>query len=254
MLTLGQFANADSIAQVYIPIVEKQFHLIIYFGLVWLVVTIKLMNLVTAVIVDQAITQGNEDRELQLSMKRRRWMDLEPDIKDVFRELDVLQAGQFTVKYVRDGLDGMSAAFMKSLPADLNNILDSEQLVELYDYVDTDRSGGVDEVEFVNGIFSLMFHSVPMETTQMLHLLRSHGDMLQRIHRRIRSNSTKQLGMIYRMPTETRVCHVGGDAPLRSSQLGGMHPFKHRRSGTGRRAMASGIVPQRVAAGSQKPR
>jgi hypothetical protein len=215
MLTLAQFANADSIAQVYIPIVTRAWHLIFYFGFVWLVVTIKLMNLVTAVIVDQAITHGNEDRELQMTMKRKRWMELEPQIRLVFQELDLLASGELSVKDVRDGLDGMGSAFKKRLPADLKGILDSEQLVELYDYLDSDGSGGIDEAEFVNGIFSLMFQSVPIETTQMLHLLRSNSEALHKIQRRIPSPSQRQPGTSHRHSGENQK-HVRGDARRRS--------------------------------------
>eukprot|EP00959_Pyramimonas_sp_CCMP1952_P323139 6761872-Pyramimonas_sp.AAC.1 len=66
MFTLVQFATADSIASVYMPIVTKAWYMGVYFGFVWLIVTIKLMNLITAVIVDNAITQADEDREMDL--------------------------------------------------------------------------------------------------------------------------------------------------------------------------------------------
>jgi len=89
----------------------------------------------------------------------------------------------------------MKAAYKKSLPADLRKILDSDQLVELYEYLDVDGSGAVDEKEFTDGIFTLVLQSIPIETTQMLHLLRSNSDMLQRIQRKMPSPSVRQSSM-----------------------------------------------------------
>ncbi|CAK0891736.1 unnamed protein product, partial [Prorocentrum cordatum] len=183
MLTLVQFANADSIADVYKPIVEKSWHLIFYFGFVWLVVTIKLMNLITAVI--SRLRQGDVDRDLELAMKRKRWRVLEPVIRDTYRELDQNATGELSLSAFRYGLDNMKTAYKKSLPIDLRKILDSDQLVELYEYLDVDRSGAIDEKEFTDGIFTLMLQSIPIETTQMLHMLRSNTEALQRIQRRL---------------------------------------------------------------------
>ncbi|CAK0796268.1 unnamed protein product [Prorocentrum cordatum] len=49
MLTLGAFANADSVASIYVPLCQVQPWLVFYFCCLWLVVTVSLMNLVTAV-------------------------------------------------------------------------------------------------------------------------------------------------------------------------------------------------------------
>eukprot|EP00959_Pyramimonas_sp_CCMP1952_P156256 3268075-Pyramimonas_sp.AAC.1 len=70
MFALVQFANADSIASVYMPFVRMTWYLGFNFGFVWLIVTIKLMNLMTAVIVDNAITQTDQDRDMDLITRR----------------------------------------------------------------------------------------------------------------------------------------------------------------------------------------
>eukprot|EP00959_Pyramimonas_sp_CCMP1952_P037219 778674-Pyramimonas_sp.AAC.1 len=45
-------------------------------------------NLITALIVDAAIVQGDSDREFELAMKRKRLRALEPIMKALFQELD----------------------------------------------------------------------------------------------------------------------------------------------------------------------
>ncbi|CAK0869048.1 unnamed protein product [Prorocentrum cordatum] len=185
MFTLVQFANADSIASVYMPIVTKAWYMGVYFGFVWLIVTIKLMNLITAVIVDNAITQADEDREMDLIVRRGKLRDLEPHVEEVFQTLTE-KAGtkNLSLKDFRSGLeDMMQAHVLRDLPPELRKVLASDQIVDVCSYLDADRSGEIDQGEFVDGIFNLMLQSVPVETTQMLQMLRSQGDAMRHIER-----------------------------------------------------------------------
>jgi len=196
MLTLIQFANADSIASVYKPIVEKEWHLIIYFGMVWLIVTIKLMNLITAVIVDTAIEQASEDREAELHARRRKLKDLEPSIQNIYLALlDKAGTVKLSRSAFRSGLQDMQEGGMKDLPRELREILQTDQIVEVCDYLDADRSGEIDEAEFTDGVFNLMLQSVPIETTQMLQMLRAQHDTLKDIQKDISSSSTITTGI-----------------------------------------------------------
>merc|ERR1740121_2402474 len=70
MLTLCQFASGDGMFDVYWPLVMESWYLLLYFILVWLVVALMLMNLTTAVIVEQAITAGRKDRWTHQSQNR----------------------------------------------------------------------------------------------------------------------------------------------------------------------------------------
>ena len=91
MLTLIQFVCLDSVGAIYRPLIMKQFHLSFYFIAFILVVPIVLMNLVTAVIVNSAVEQAEQDkearafREEQIKKKtihevRRIWADPDKDI------------------------------------------------------------------------------------------------------------------------------------------------------------------------------
>ena len=70
MVTLMQFVTLDSIHAIYIPFIEKKpvictslFLLLIMF------VSVALMNLVTAVIVEGAIAQANSERDVLRAYK-----------------------------------------------------------------------------------------------------------------------------------------------------------------------------------------
>ncbi|CAE7210026.1 Scn5a, partial [Symbiodinium necroappetens] len=64
-LTLTQFVALDSAAAVYKPLVEAKPILIFYFGAIVLFVSIALMNLVTAVLVEGALNHAQSDRDLE---------------------------------------------------------------------------------------------------------------------------------------------------------------------------------------------
>ncbi|CAK0908398.1 unnamed protein product [Prorocentrum cordatum] len=181
MLTLIQFANSDSIASVYKPLVCRAWPLLFYFGFVWLIVTITLMNLI-----QQSLWTRPSPRAAPIGSSRRRGSGtgsgssspLCPNSSGTLIGLDWSGDGKVSMHEFRSGLDASNTK--KRLPEDIRKILDSDQLVEVYGYLDADGSGEIDEEEFIDGIFSLMFQSVPIETTQMLQLLRSQSDALHR--------------------------------------------------------------------------
>ncbi|CAK0853255.1 unnamed protein product [Prorocentrum cordatum] len=71
MLTLMQFANADSLAGIYYPLIVVEPLLGLYFLALWVVVTVALMNLITAVIVDSALALGREEAEVKEARDRK---------------------------------------------------------------------------------------------------------------------------------------------------------------------------------------
>jgi len=195
MLTLVQFANTDSISALYKPIIEKAWYLVFYFGLVWLIVTIVAWNLITALIVDTAIVQGDFDRELEVAMKRKRLRLMEPVVVALFQHLDKDGLGVVSLSNFKSELERLPESTMKRLPVDLRNILESDQLVEVCEYLDADSSGEIDEAEFVDGIFSLMLQTVPLEVTQLLQLVRSQRETLQNLQRGLQAGRHAANGM-----------------------------------------------------------
>merc|ERR1712008_47448 len=63
ILFLVQFITLDSIAEVYMPLIKAKPILALYFGLLLLVVSIALMNLVLANIVEHALASATNDKE-----------------------------------------------------------------------------------------------------------------------------------------------------------------------------------------------
>jgi voltage-gated sodium channel len=185
MLTLFRWTHTDATESVYVPIVKKSWLFAVFFGALWLIVTVCLMNLVTAVIVDTAIAQGGVDREMQKASLRKKMSRYEPYLHSIFHDMDKSKDGELQFREIQDGLSQVDPRQLSDLPDELMRILASEQLIDLFEFLDTNDSGTVDEQEFLHGISHLLsteyLHSVSMETTQALHILRSQSKGLDLI-------------------------------------------------------------------------
>ncbi|CAK0829223.1 unnamed protein product, partial [Prorocentrum cordatum] len=185
---------------------------------------------VTAVIVDKAIAQGALDREMQTHVLKKKMKKYSPFLHRLFQDIDRSKRGEMPLGEVQDGLAQVEQQKLYDLPDDLMRILASDQLIDMFEFLDTDNSGTINEDEFVNGISHLLstafLHSVPIETTQSLHLLRSHGATLDLIRdlslqgERLRLASDHDIGIdrlnLCLMPR----LRVGGDDGVRGLLLG----------------------------------
>lgn len=169
MMTLLQFANQDSIASLYGPLVEREPWLSLYFLAVWMLVTVLLMNLVTALIVESAITQASEDREARFEMLRRDLQTLIPVIEEAFDSLDTSQVGRLSLEDVMNRLPYVQLP--KEMPRTMRRMIQGERLLDIFSCL-LDEEGTMSKREFVEVICQLACSEASVETMQMLHLLR----------------------------------------------------------------------------------
>merc|ERR1719161_1175679 len=88
MITLFQFVSFDSVGAIYKPLILEDGFLALYFFSFMLIVSILLMNMVTAVIVEDAIEQGKADK-VAIQIYRRATLRSEyPQLVDIFEALD----------------------------------------------------------------------------------------------------------------------------------------------------------------------
>merc|ERR1719171_2136008 len=88
MLTLVQFATLDSIGAIYGKMIPYNPLMLSFFFSFLLVVSISLMNLVTAVIVEGSLEQASADKEVNSAYKAAAMKKMIPYIKDMFMALD----------------------------------------------------------------------------------------------------------------------------------------------------------------------
>merc|ERR1712129_263933 len=165
MLSLVQFATMDSMSSLYFPLVSEDPMLIILFLPFILIVSISLMNLVTAVIVEGAIEQGKQDRDSLMRYKAYSFKKMLPRLKDMFRKMDKDGDGTLTLRELERA--------PKKIKEDLEQYLQqSDSLIELFEMIDVDESGEVDIEEFCDGIAKLVNSEAPIELVRILKQLK----------------------------------------------------------------------------------
>lgn len=174
IVTLWSFTNGDSIAAVYEPLIDADPTFAFVFVLIWGVITVALMNLVTAVIVDTAIERQKANEESKRNAMRKKMKLLGPKIEELFDQLDASGDGAIEVSEL--------SFESVTMPKELESILSSDKLQDLFAFLDLDGSGTVEKSEFIDGIMHLTFQNVPIETTQLLQLLRSQQKLISEMH------------------------------------------------------------------------
>jgi Ca2+-binding EF-hand superfamily protein len=176
IMTLTQFVNLDSIGQIYRRIIpHKKVELTVFFGLFLLIVSISLMNLVTAVIVEGSLDQANSDKDVNTAYRKAETVRILPKIRQLFREMDEDGNGELDLDEV------LNAPI--EVQEQLSVIMETDNLVELFEILDVDGSGGLDVDEFVDGISKLVVSDQPKEQLRMqknMNILRN--DMKDVLH------------------------------------------------------------------------
>jgi len=163
MLTLLQFACMDSIAAIYHPLIVHDLTLLLFFLPFILVVSISLMNLITAIIVEAAIEQGKQDREALARYKQARVKSLLPSLKQLFKDFDADGDETVTISEIKNANE--------EVRQQLEGFMQVDSLEELFEMIDVDGSGEIDIDEFCDGISKVVSSDIDVETMRMLKQL-----------------------------------------------------------------------------------
>ncbi|CAE7040125.1 Catsper1 [Symbiodinium sp. KB8] len=165
MLTLAQFVTLDSIAAIYRPLVYLKPVLVIYFSGIILVLSISLMNLVTAVLVEGALENAQHDRELKRHVLQEKLRRAAPKLSSMFESLDVNQDGTVS-------LEEFMHMSVDVFPQELFDNSSVSSLQEVFEILDISGKGFLSQSEFVEGLLNMFLLDVPIHTIQILRLLR----------------------------------------------------------------------------------
>eukprot|EP00931_Biecheleriopsis_adriatica_P056918 TRINITY_DN33759_c0_g1_i1.p1 TRINITY_DN33759_c0_g1~~TRINITY_DN33759_c0_g1_i1.p1 ORF type:complete len:571 (-),score=96.62 TRINITY_DN33759_c0_g1_i1:21-1700(-) len=172
MLTLMQFVTMDSIASVYIPLIVLKPGLAIYFVIALLFISISLMNLVTASIVQVALDNAAKDKILQERELKARMKKVLPAVMEVFNKLDDDHSGFLS-------LEEMKHLSLDSLPTELTDKVPVLSMDEMFTILDIHGEGFLTKEEFVEGLLDLSLMEVQLPIVQILKLSRNTYTMLQ---------------------------------------------------------------------------
>ncbi|CAD7964269.1 unnamed protein product [Amoebophrya sp. A25] len=166
MLTLMTFVTLDSIGGIYIPLIKFQPGLFLYFISFLLIVSVALMNLVTAVLVQSAIEESENDKEVNAAYQKQQLAALMPEVRRIFKQLDEDGSGDISKQEVVRGL-----ANNAQLKMDLEFFLGNHDPIDLFEMLDVDGGGVIAIDEFCDALLSRVTSSAPIELTRVLKLV-----------------------------------------------------------------------------------
>jgi len=167
MWTLLQFVLVDGINDIYLPIITVEPWLGMYFGLLCVFLSLMLANLVTAVLVEDAITASQMDNKMAKELRQRTLTALEPKMRRAFQTLDGDNDGLVLFEdFLRFDFSDMDELDQ------LQQHLRPEVIAELYDVLDDDDSGTITEKEFIEGMMQLALSDVDLELAQIKGLVK----------------------------------------------------------------------------------
>merc|ERR1719379_3228348 len=105
-----------------------------FFGMI-LVVSVALMNLVTAVIVEGSLEQASSDKEVAKAYQQAELKKLIPKIRDMFIALDQDGSGTLDYDEIVNAPDDVKEELSKCVPSD--------DLGELFEMIDIDGGGEI---------------------------------------------------------------------------------------------------------------
>mmetsp|Transcript_35204 Transcript_35204/g.79436 ORF Transcript_35204/g.79436 Transcript_35204/m.79436 type:complete len:547 (-) Transcript_35204:18-1658(-) len=174
-ITLVQVVTLDSIGPIYRPLLEENPMLSVYFFIFMLLVSIALMNLVTAIMVESALDKSAADKEVMRMWEMDEKQKRVDRIREIFVQMDADKSGKLTLEELTTAPEALKKEF-----AELVEIEDFEMLFQLLDY---EGRGAVNIREFCDGIdkicrgklemFSLMFqgHSIMKKQSEILSVV-----------------------------------------------------------------------------------
>jgi len=173
MVTLCRFIAFDSVGAIYEPLVWRHPFLLLYFCMIAMVVSISLMNLITAILVDTAINQTHEDP----SLRRRRIKDkvkrLIPQVEQLFHELDSDEDLFICSDNILEG--------HFKVPPGLEEMLLDFPLIEVFGALHGDTTGYLDKNTFVQGLITMSLSESSVLLTRLLYhmqMLKRHVDLI----------------------------------------------------------------------------
>jgi Ca2+-binding EF-hand superfamily protein len=191
MLTLIQFVNLDGIGAIYTPMVRSEPTTGLFFVSFMLIVSICLMNLVTAVIVEGSFEQAKSDQIFAKKERQRAMSKLLPVVREIFAQLDKDGSGKVTLEEFADADYSVQLA--------LEKVCQTDDLVELFEMLDVDGSGSVEIEEFAEQLANFGTTDQPFINVRLMKQLELARREIKSIYTRVdnvQASVNRQLGSI----------------------------------------------------------
>eukprot|EP00930_Biecheleria_cincta_P082808 TRINITY_DN72459_c0_g1_i1.p1 TRINITY_DN72459_c0_g1~~TRINITY_DN72459_c0_g1_i1.p1 ORF type:complete len:615 (+),score=106.03 TRINITY_DN72459_c0_g1_i1:31-1875(+) len=159
LMTILQFFSLDSCGGIMRPIVHHKPYLFLYFISIVLLLSIGLLNLITALMVDASLAAASADKDVKKAMENERKRKQMLELRNMFGELD------------EDGSGELSLDELMSSPEDIQETLceiaGTEDLQGLFEALDYDGGGTLAIDEFCDGVVKFTSSDKPMELDRL---------------------------------------------------------------------------------------
>jgi hypothetical protein len=178
MFTLFQVMTLDTWADSIVrPLMEKQPYLCLYFIFFITVSVFVLMNLITAVIVENAFSIAKDDEEMKAKQVEKKNQDEIKGLAVMFKDLDEDQSGELNKREFENAL---------TKPKFLNKLMmldmKREDCFEVWDLLD-DGDGLLTVEEFTNGLRRMKAGARSKDILDMLKRLRNSLNQAESLQR-----------------------------------------------------------------------
>lgn len=202
MVTLMQFVTVDSVAAIYFPIIINQPYLCLFFLLIIVVISIGLMNLVTAVVLENAMESAVQEAEEERSSLKCKVKEAIPELLKIFVKIDKDESGIIS-------RDEMASVHENVLPRRLMDSACVGSILDFFDFLDVDEKGELTQEEFVEGLLNLCLLEMPIHAIQTLKLLHLTVNICRKIDQNLEVLRARTLGSIPDKGTNGDVCSPG---------------------------------------------
>ena len=124
------------------------------------IVSISLMNLVLALIVETSMDSSAHEKADERELKIKQFKKQLPKIKEIFASIDVDGSGSITMDEIED------------IPEDAKNVLlrvvPSDDMAAIFEIIDEDGTGEVDIQEFCDSMEKVVSSDIPIDTLRLI--------------------------------------------------------------------------------------
>jgi len=180
MITLTQFITMDNISAIYLPMVKLEPAIFVFFAVLILIVSVSVMNLVTAALVEGSMEHARALRKEDDRIRSANTKTMLPEILKLFDLADADGSGEIAIEEMRE--------FESSgqIPDQLLDQASVGSMTELFNVLDVDKSGVVTREEFVEGLMDILLRDVPVSQMQQLKMLRMIKDSISELESKMR--------------------------------------------------------------------
>jgi len=175
MLSLVQFLSMDSVAGMYTPLIRADGKLVIYFSMLVLIVSIVMMNLITAVIVETALDNTSKSLAEKEAVERDRRKQVVKEVREMLNDVDEDKSGKVSRQELYAAPRAVKDEICKMMQVD-----ELDDAIEELGGMNHDDCISIDD--FCTGVVEAAVYDGPIEMHRVIKhtsIMKEHVDIIE---------------------------------------------------------------------------